>query len=109
MSFSRMLELIDIKSNSLFSMLNKYVLENVKILPLTLNAENNVTENVQSHEQADSLLPKESESFYCFMDEKIKRTRLEILNEKKPIIVYGYDYLNGDNLHQQVIKPILFQ
>jgi hypothetical protein len=109
MSFSRMIELIDIKNNSLFSMLNKYVLENVKILPFTLNAENYVTENVQSSEQADSLLPKEAESFYCFMDEKIKRTRLEILNEKKPIIVYGYDYLNGDELHQQVMKPILFQ
>jgi len=109
MSFSRMLELIDIKNNSLFSMLNKYVLENVKILPFTLNAENNVTENVQSHEQADSLLPKEAESFYCFMDEKIKRTRLEILNEKKPIIVYGYDYLRDGVVHQQVMKPMLFQ
>jgi hypothetical protein len=109
MSFSRMIELIDTTDNSLFSMLNKYVLENVKILPLTLNASNDVIENVQEHKQADTLLPKEAESFYCFMDEKIKRTRVEILKEKKPIIVYGYDYLNGDNLHQQVIKPILFQ
>lgn len=109
MSFSRMLELIEVKDNSLFSLLNKYVLENVKILPFTLNESNEVIENVQDNDQVDRLLPKEAESFYCFMGEKIKRTRLEILNEKNPIIVYGYDYLKGNDLHQQIMKPILFQ
>ncbi len=109
LSFSRMIELIDTKNNSLFSMLNKYVLENVKILPFTLSDANHVIENIQSHDEVDFLLPKEAESFYCFMGEKIKRTRLEILNEKKPIIVYGYDYQCGGDLQQQVMKPILFQ
>lgn len=109
MSFSRMSELIDLKDNSLFFMLNKYVLENVKILPLTLNAKDYVVENVQSHEKADELLPREVESFYCFIEKRVKRNRVEILNETKPIIVYGYDYLLQGILHQQVMKPILFQ
>jgi Zn-finger nucleic acid-binding protein len=111
MSFSRMIELIDVENNSLFTMLNLYVLKNVKILPFTLKDSNEVIENVCSFQDAEKLLSKEAVCFYCFSEEegRIKRTKNEVLKEKNEIIVYGYDYLIDQTLHQQVMKPLLFQ
>lgn len=57
--------------------------------------------------------PKRPFAFIAFLRKKeegrIKRTKDEVLKEKNEIIVYGYDYLIDQTLHQQVMKPLLFQ
>jgi hypothetical protein len=114
LSFSRMVELVDMHENKLFNLLNEFVLGNIKLLPISINSAGVVCENVRPHSELKSSIIMDAEAYYCFVENangafiKIRLTPNQLVTETRPVIIYGFDFFRGEEKMQQVIKPMLF-
>jgi len=97
-SFSKMIELVDLNNNALFKQLNTVILSSIKLLPLRYEG----TQTMINYYKFDELKNELDGEYLCYSieDKKFKATLSDVVKLNRSVILYGY---NG-----QPIKPKCF-